>query len=347
MVISELVDTFRLKKGSQGNIAPIQVRNNVINQIGDHSVRVLHPNKRGSEGYTESYTFGDVTLMVIDFGASVFIDLGKDKDYYIIDIPLRGTNHVDIEGKKFDVTPGFLSVTPPKKHAKFIQDSDCVLITVIIERKSLEGFLIGESNTLLVDPVEFRMLQSLEEGVSRSFLRTIMNTWQELKDTAAPLSNPVMARATGKQIIASLLTAIPNNYGEYLILAPERINTPLCILKAESYIVANLKEQISVHDLIEISGVSERSLFQNFKKYRGQSPMAYVRSLKLKMARKDLIGGNIQDTSVTNIALKWGFPNLGTFSSRYAKQFLEKPSETLRSCAAESMALEAFSAKEN
>jgi len=332
VVIAELVDILGLNKKSPSGIAPVQVRDNVAHKIGAHNVEILRSEEKEitNEGYTESYSFGAITLMRIEFGTRVLIDLGKNKDYYIIDIPLRGTNHVDIENEKFDVKPGFLSITPPNRHVKFIQESNCQLLTVIIERKSLEYFLVKESNILLIDHVKFIALQNLELDNSRNFVRTVANAWHELKDTALTLSSPLMSRITSGQIIGSLLTTIPNNYEKYLDNSHVQRNTPYYIIKAENFILVNLKEHISIEALVHAANVSERSIFKGFKKYRGQSPMAYVRTLKLNMARKDLLEGNKPDDTVTRIAMKWGFSNLGTFSSLYFKQFLENPSKTLR-----------------
>jgi AraC family ethanolamine operon transcriptional activator len=56
--------------------------------------------------------------------------------------------------------------------------------------------------------------------------------------------------------------------------------------------------------------------------------MAYLKSLRLSAARRDLKTAR-RGTTVAEIATKWGFFRLGHFSGDYRAMFGEKPSETL------------------
>jgi AraC-like DNA-binding protein len=52
-----------------------------------------------------------------------------------------------------------------------------------------------------------------------------------------------------------------------------------------------------------------------------------MRSLRLEGAREDLLSGR---GTVTDIALKWGYANVGNFAARYRQQYGELPALTLR-----------------
>lgn len=86
---------------------------------------------------------------------------------------------------------------------------------------------------------------------------------------------------------------------------------------------------VSLKDLAGIAGISPRTLHEGFRKYRGYSPMRYLRQRRIQAVRDELTNPR-EMTTVTNAALKWGFNHLGRFSAYYARQFGESPSDTLR-----------------
>lgn len=59
--------------------------------------------------------------------------------------------------------------------------------------------------------------------------------------------------------------------------------------------------------------------------------MAALRELRLKRAYADLKQLSPRDTSVTEIAWKWGFVNMGRFAQEFRRKFDQFPSEVLRS----------------
>jgi transcriptional regulator GlxA family with amidase domain len=98
---------------------------------------------------------------------------------------------------------------------------------------------------------------------------------------------------------------------------------------AERYIAECAASTINLGDLAKVAGVSPRTLHEGFRRYRGYSPMQYLRRQRMSAAREELTSPGAT-TTVTDVALKWGFNHLGRFSGFYARQFGEAPSETLR-----------------
>lgn len=106
-------------------------------------------------------------------------------------------------------------------------------------------------------------------------------------------------------------------------------SVPWYVTVAERYAVERLADSLTMGTLARAAGVSARTLQDGFQKFRGYSPMQYLREQRMLAVRRELMAptGN---TSVTDIALKWGMNHLGRFSAYYASQFGERPSETLR-----------------
>lgn len=93
------------------------------------------------------------------------------------------------------------------------------------------------------------------------------------------------------------------------------------------YINENMRNDISVKDLMEISNMSERSLYYLFKESVSLTPLAYIRKRKIELVQRKLSDKNTQ-LSITQLAMDFGFTNLGRFSNLYRKQVGELPSET-------------------
>lgn len=85
----------------------------------------------------------------------------------------------------------------------------------------------------------------------------------------------------------------------------------------------------SVADLCAATGVSERSLQYAFRDYIGMSPVTYLRLCRLNRARAALLEADPQASSVTEIAMHFGFEHLGRFAGDYRRLFDETPSATL------------------
>jgi AraC family ethanolamine operon transcriptional activator len=99
-------------------------------------------------------------------------------------------------------------------------------------------------------------------------------------------------------------------------------------LRAEAFLRRSLDEPIRIDDVCAAVHASRPTLHRSFQAVLGTSPMAYLKSLRLSAARKDLERAR-RSTTVAAVATKWGFFRLGAFSGDYQAMFGEKPSATL------------------
>lgn len=76
--------------------------------------------------------------------------------------------------------------------------------------------------------------------------------------------------------------------------------------------------------------MSVRTLHAAFQEQLGESPMAYVRRIRLGKVRADLLRADAQRTRVTDVAMRWGFFHQSRFAQQYREQFNELPSATLQ-----------------
>lgn len=96
-----------------------------------------------------------------------------------------------------------------------------------------------------------------------------------------------------------------------------------------------VEEQLAGHlvptvvDICMSLAVSERTLLYAFHDYVGMSPQAYLRRCRLNQVRATLLARSPQDTTVTRVAMQFGFLHLGRFAGDYKKIFEESPGTTL------------------
>jgi transcriptional regulator GlxA family with amidase domain len=100
------------------------------------------------------------------------------------------------------------------------------------------------------------------------------------------------------------------------------------VSRVRNFLRDNLGEPVTVAELSRLAGVSERTLRAAFHDVLGLSPKRYAIAQRLKAAR-DALSAADPGTTVTDVAMSFGFFELGRFAGRYRRAFGESPSRTL------------------
>jgi AraC family ethanolamine operon transcriptional activator len=101
--------------------------------------------------------------------------------------------------------------------------------------------------------------------------------------------------------------------------------------RAEAFLNTRCGEAVSIAQLCQVAGVSERSLRNAFYDVRGMSPKRSAVRARLTEVRRALSDAGGTRGAVTVIATDHGFYELGRFARVYKQVFGESPSATLRS----------------
>ncbi|MGD9511965.1 MAG: helix-turn-helix domain-containing protein [Geminicoccaceae bacterium] len=99
--------------------------------------------------------------------------------------------------------------------------------------------------------------------------------------------------------------------------------------RTEDYLRANDSRCVTIAELCAAVGASERTLHAACREYFGLPPIAFLRTVRLHGARRQLRERR-PEASVTTIAMDWGFYHFGEFAASYRRLFGEPPSRTLR-----------------
>jgi len=126
---------------------------------------------------------------------------------------------------------------------------------------------------------------------------------------------------------AALLEILMNWPGAILPTTQDSV-LPASTRLARDFIHAHIKDLPTVSDIAASCRIGVRALDRGFKKNLGVSPLQYMLGLRLQGVHDDLIA-NRNGNTVTEVAIHWGFSNLGIFAARYRERFGELPSQTL------------------
>jgi transcriptional regulator GlxA family with amidase domain len=96
---------------------------------------------------------------------------------------------------------------------------------------------------------------------------------------------------------------------------------------------ANVADSVGISELCRIAGVERRTLLRAFRAVLDTTPSRYLRTSRLGLVRQTLLAADGGRKTVTEVATRFGFRELGRFAADYRAAFGESPSETLRRAA--------------
>lgn len=273
-------------------------------------------------------SFGDISFNFLHYGADVTVRPGIFDRFLMIEVPLRGTAHIHY-GDQTVISGGnigaVISATKPV-YSRWSADADRLMVQV--DRGSLERFATTVVGHHLVRPLEFQLALNLRDDIGAGLRAYIHYVVDQLCNNDLFTRYPLVRQQVSRTVFMMLLNGQPHTYSDE-IRAVATPGAPIHIERAYQYIMVHYDKEITIEELVETSGVSMRSLYAGFKRYKGVSPMAALKNRRLEAAREDLLRADPAN-SVTSVALKWGFEHLGNFSGDYFRRFGEHPSETLR-----------------
>jgi AraC-like DNA-binding protein len=99
------------------------------------------------------------------------------------------------------------------------------------------------------------------------------------------------------------------------------------VARTIGYMNRHFAETLQLDELVDVSGLSKRSLIRHFKNTTGFSPMRYLQ--KVRVAKAQLLLRH-SDRSITEVAMETGFGDSAYFSAVFKKHTQVSPSEFQR-----------------
>src|SRR5262249_56474701 len=174
----------------------------------------------------------------------------------------------------------------------------------------------------------FDVPASDDMGKVGTLVRYVRMVCDDLGSNASGLSHPLVADRVMSGLVSLLLASVPHNKTR-TIEAAGHTTAPFFVRRVEQFIEEHARDAIALTDLTGVAGVSTRALQTGFRRFRNTPPMAYLRSIRLELARAELAKAGRLGSSVAAVAHASGFAHLGRFARDYQARFGELPSETL------------------
>lgn len=138
--------------------------------------------------------------------------------------------------------------------------------------------------------------------------------------------------STSSLIIADVLPLLVDVFtAKPVSFLPEKDSKARRLVKvAEALMSENLSYPLTLTQLCQGIGQSQRSLYYAFQAAYGLPPMQYLKVLRLNGIRRVLKSADPETTTVSKIGIDWGFWHTGQFAADYKMMFGETPSTTLK-----------------
>lgn len=140
-----------------------------------------------------------------------------------------------------------------------------------------------------------------------------------LSDTAADF----WQRALIEAFTSTFVRSMPDDLA---LTVPSNLKL---VREVENYLNLHTQRAVHVSEICAMLNTSRRTLHRAFHDVLGIGPMAFLRHHRLGSVHRRLRQGEPTTTHVTDVAVEFGFLELGRFARYYRSLFGEYPSETL------------------
>ncbi|WP_018333381.1 AraC family transcriptional regulator [Actinomycetospora chiangmaiensis] len=145
---------------------------------------------------------------------------------------------------------------------------------------------------------------------------------------------PLIRTEALRTVARATLLAVPNTALDALadrIQPAARRAEPAALRRALEFMDAHAHEDVDITRITAAAGIGVRGLQAAFQRHRGQTPLEYLRRVRLESAHRDLQAGDpTRGATVRGIAARWGFAHPGRFSVLYRRTYRCSPNDTLR-----------------
>src|SRR5262249_38750811 len=135
-----------------------------------------------------------------------------------------------------------------------------------------------------------------------SLARYVRMICDDLKNEASNLLHPLVADRVASGLVSLLLTSMPHNKKSAIEATANQPVAPFFVRRVEQFIEQHARDAITLADLTSIAGVSTRALQTSFRRFRKMTPMDYLRTIRLELARTELANAARRGRSVAAVA---------------------------------------------
>ena len=207
-----------------------------------------------------------------------------------------------------------------------LSSDDSVRTSLWVEADALERAL-----SLLIDApagsIAFRPVVDWSSGLAESLLGLTDYLAADMRSPNGLASNGIASATFSDLVLRTILVGLPHDRSGHLARIGDA-SAPAYVRRAEEYMRTHADRPLRMAEIAAAAGCSLRTLDAGFARYRGATPLAVLRALRLDRAREALQRNG--EVPIGDVAWRFGFTNAGRFAAAYARRFGEHPSDTVR-----------------
>ncbi|XVU22747.1 helix-turn-helix transcriptional regulator [Actinoplanes sp. CA-054009] len=178
-------------------------------------------------------------------------------------------------------------------------------------------------------PIRFTGYRPVSERAASFWART----YDHVRDYVAGLSvddEPLLVGSAVQMLASVTLSAFPNTALRDPTIEDRHDAHPATVRRAVTFIEDYAHQDITPADIAATARVTIRALQLAFRRHLGTTPTAMLRRVRLEHAHRQLLEADPATTTVSAVAMQWGFASHSTFTAHYRAAYGVLPSATLR-----------------
>lgn len=274
-------------------------------------------------------SLGAVSVYLFDYHSSVSIDRPAQPDYMTVVTPLSGHVLVRHQKQEFIVRPHQAQAAVSWGDSLHMElSANCTVLLMRAEIAALtealrtlapeaEGPLRFES--AVADPRSCHAISGTME-----MLLSVLDNFGSVDAIPAHLCRQLREHA-----LNTVLLTVPHNQSVH-IFRPRRPSRG-AVRQALDLIEDEVMGELTISDIAKRVGVGVRALEIGFQREMNCTPRAFMLTRRMERAHQELEDADPRSGStVTGIAMRWGFAHTGRFAAAYRRRYGLAPSQTLR-----------------
>ena len=245
-------------------------------------------------------------------------------DLWSMTIPLHGgfVAAVGARARRHTFDPNELLLLRPDRDFDYRTPETCRALVANLLSADIQQKAVALSGGRTAEP---REVVSTTGGPGGALTRYAHYFWSELQRPRGLWDCPA-ALAEMEDCLVSLLALAASSPDP----GPARTARLATVQRAEDFLIGHLTVPVNRSELADTAGASIRTVSRGFYERHGVGPMAWLRARRLEAAHRELVEAVPGKVTVTEVALRYGFANVGRFAVEYRRRFGESPSQTLR-----------------
>jgi AraC-like DNA-binding protein len=295
-----------------------------------HRLRLLGPSK--SFGLTQRViSVGPLTVGEVTYETDVAMRFDEARASYHVCVPLEGRLEARHRGQHVTSTPTLASVYRPDAEIAVTRwPARSRHLAVKIDQVAVDRALERLVGRRVDSPIAFDAALPLTTSAVQDWVRLLLMVSRQRERPDGLLRHPLVWDPLVESLIHGFLLVADHPHRDELD-APGEPARPAAVRDAMDIIETCPQMPLTTATLAMQCNISVRTLQEGFRRHVGMSPMAYLRTVRLRHAHRDLRSGHPSHATVASIAHRWGFSHLGRFAAAHKAMFGQTPLHVLHS----------------